>query len=84
MNLRLVIVDWIDAYGPTVPWTGFSKLGQIKPHKVQTVGWVVSEDEDYIVLVPSWGDDPEGETEGYGETAIPKGCIKQMRDLTAQ
>jgi hypothetical protein len=77
-EMRLVLVDWLDAAGGTRGgWKPVAEMGRDLPVRCRSVGWVVQEDERRIVLVPHLARDGDGD----GEIAIPRDWLQRVVDL---
>jgi len=50
-HYQLVYLEWKDIYGVGADWAETSTI-KLHPHQCFSVGWVVKEDQDVIVLVP--------------------------------
>lgn len=86
----LEFVIWIDAVQPTGQWEHVSEIEpDIGPCVIHSVGWVVAEDEDVLLLAPNKGADESTEVTVLGTVTIPKCSIKwrygicdgEVRDL---
>lgn len=68
------VVEWLDhcsMFGRK--WESLSDALELEPALVQSIGWVVKETREFIILIPSLCE----ETEIYGELLILKACIKR-------
>jgi len=73
-----VLVRWVDIVAVEEPWQTAEEIEALRPAEMLTVGLVVKEATDYIVLVSTV------ETAGgtYGNAnVIPRGCIKELKEL---
>lgn len=79
-NPRLVYVEWLDAYTQKAGWKNVKKLRKQKPVLVKTVGFLVKDDPDFVIVagtfVPTDGDCD-------GDVTITRGMIKRVVDLAA-
>ena len=76
--MRLVLVDWIDAYS-TDEWTSLKKLGRepnLDKNVVSTVGWLIHDGEDFITVVPS-----RGKNNGACSMTIPRVCVQRILEV---
>lgn len=72
--MKLVHVTWQDA-ASTARWTTERKLALTE---CQTVGWMVAENGTRIVVAAE-----RNEAGGWANmTAIPRGCIVRVKELT--
>ncbi len=69
-------VKWIDAFGPTIPWTPVEEL-DTAPAYCESHGYLVSKTKDYMVFAPHLA--PGGHV--CGELKIPKPNIVRMVEL---
>lgn len=73
--MKLVAVTWSDANGGhRMGWRPMKDMVGV-PTKCVSVGFVVHDDMDCIVICPHSTDDGSGD----GEITIPKGCILETR-----
>ena len=80
---NLVIVRWIDIASHDGAWMDYSDAVTMKPIQVETVGWVIKENPEYIVVAASISPDKEESVTG-SINAIPRGCISFIKDLEAR
>ena len=74
---KIMIVEWEDITSNTEPWLYISDALDLEPAQMTTVGWLVEDREDSIILISSIGDNKE-----VGDiNCIPKSVIKDMREL---
>jgi len=71
-------VEWEDARGVHQEWTDLEVLASMDTCMCYSVGKLIREDKQQIVLVPHWGNDPQN---GCGEMIIPKSAIRKKRKL---
>ena len=77
--MRLVLVEWVDSCSFVGSlWIGKDNVEGLDPHSCKSVGWIVKEDDECIVLAASLSDH-----EYSGNMCIPKVCITKMIDLNA-
>lgn len=76
--MDLVLIYWLDSRQPSADWV---RLDSMEPEGVcycRSVGWLVSETETAVVLVPNIadvGNDPQG----CGLITIPVKCIQSRK-----
>ncbi len=79
---RLAFIEWLDAYC----LTGWREVKDIdsEPLTCRTVGWIVKENEDCLVVAPhlSSEDHAEAPLQGNGVLTIPARSI--LRTVTLQ
>ena len=79
--MKIVKVTWIDSCNSNMNWLLMEDIknwSDIEPIKISTYGILVQEDDDYIVIAQNYGKDPE---QCSNLTSIPKGCIKELKEL---
>lgn len=74
-NFPLVIVNWIDAATDN-GWTDTDEAHDFTPPACVTVGFLVADKPDHIVLAQSHGGDEMG-----NRWTIPRGMVTAMRVL---
>lgn len=75
--MRLVLVEWVDAYGGgRYGWRPLDSMAD-KPAPCTSVGYLLRHTKEEIVIVPHL----QEETWGDGEIAIPTGWVKRIVDL---
>lgn len=75
---KLVEVEWIDSCSYH-RWTDPDHLGEIAvPSDCRSIGYLLVNDKDRIVVVQSLDDDGGSASEAM---AIPKVCVKKIRTL---
>ncbi len=73
---KLVLVEWIDASRLSDSWMDLSAIPDAYLHKCVSVGFVVSENEDSKIIVPTIGDvDHPANSHTYGGMLIPRRAI---------
>tara|TARA_E500000178_G_C16995319_1_gene742866 strand:+ start:1170 stop:1466 length:297 start_codon:yes stop_codon:yes gene_type:complete len=84
LPLKLALVTWTDASGgSSLGWRDISEvLSEAHPAKAVSVGYVLAETEDSIVICPHLMLDESGCPErGDGELVIPKGWVERVEYL---
>lgn len=81
-EMKLVLVTWIDALGCSSSWRDKEHLADSKPLLCRSVGWILRDDDKYIVLVPHIADETQyNEWQGCGDMTIPRGMIQKVQLL---
>lgn len=78
---ELAYVEWIDSHSYRGTWESIQDIVQHgRPSLVRSVGWIVSETNDWIVLVAhiSNEDQPEADPFGFSDLSIPKLSISRL------
>lgn len=80
---ELVLVEWVDSFGCSPNWQRIEGIENLKPLRCQSVGWLVHQDDHYIVVVPhlSASDQPHVDQQGCGDMAIPQRSILTIKSL---
>ena len=73
---RLVKVVWKDIQGLEATWSSLEEIEEMAPVSIETLGWIIKEDESHLTMVSSLAAD---ETFAGSVTSIPKGCIEDIR-----
>lgn len=74
-----VLVKWVDIASYDGAWMDLEEAKAFKPLVVETCGWVVVDNNEYITVVSSLSG--EGEVTG-SVNSIPKGCVVEIRELS--
>ena len=73
----LILVEWLDHCSWSGgPWSTLKDLKDLKPQVITSVGYLVVEEETYITIASTVGDDMYS-----GDTCILKSCITKRRKL---
>lgn len=82
MDETLVLVTWIDSLGCSSSWREKEYLTNSKPLLCRSVGWILRDDDNYIVLVPHTADETShSDWQGCGDMTIPRGMIQKVQIL---
>ncbi len=80
-NLTPVLVEWEDSYCST----GWRFLAEMEPEvmRCRSLGWVVSQDDDCLVLAPHVSAEDHGDAplQGNGIMVIPKRAITSVEPV---
>lgn len=74
---KLIYVEWEDSCGGHGRWVEIADMVPDQPIQ-KSIGWVLQEDERWIVIVPhvsSTPDHPRVSFTGQGQMTIPKSAI---------
>jgi hypothetical protein len=80
---KLVLIEWLDSHSGR-GWQTIDQLeSTAKPLYCRSVGWIVSENEDCMVIVPHIGGEKQGEImfQGCGDLTIPTKAILKITIL---
>ena len=75
---RVVRVEWQDITGHDRPWWEPSDAGDLKPADITTIGLLVTENPEYLVVAGSWEND--GGLLG-NVNCIPRGVVRSLETL---
>ena len=75
---RLVVVTWLDIVGHERPWYEPEEAQGLRPAEITSLGILIDEKEDYIIVAGSWEDD--GCLLG-NVSCIPRGVVRELRSL---
>jgi hypothetical protein len=81
--MKLVCVEWIDATSTHESgWKSLSEIvAHLTPSKSNFTGWVLHEEEDYIIFAAH--KIGEGADEAFdGDLCLPRGCITSMVEVS--
>lgn len=78
-NLKIVYVKWIDSTHFSLGWNR-DDLEKLNAQEIETVGYLVNENDRYINISHSRGGEGTGYVT-YDAYLIPKGCIVERTDL---
>ena len=76
------VIEWIDPvsnYGRG-PWRQLAEVKNTKPAMVRSLGYIIVETDDLIVLASHIATHEDDEEVG-GDVSIPKASIKKQREL---
>lgn len=79
---ELLLIEWLDSEQSDQTWHTLSSAKEVKISITKTVGFLVEETTEHIVVSQSWDDMTEGYEPGVaGLFTIPRGCIKSIGKL---
>lgn len=76
--MKMVLVEWLDAYTQDSGWKSRKKLKKQEPVLVRTVGWMVADEPGHITVAGShvpFDDDCDG------DVVIVRGMVKSVVEL---
>ena len=79
----LVLIEWVDSFGCSPSWQRIDGLEAVKPMRCQSVGWLLYQDEQCLVVVPHLSTDQHEsiEPQGCGDMTIPRRAILSITSL---
>jgi hypothetical protein len=82
---ELLLVEWVDASRIDPNWIDIADIEEPYAHRCISVGYLVRENEEGIILAPNFGSVDIGESRHcYGGVMIPRHAIKTRKRLTAK
>lgn len=80
---RLVLVDWEDSGQPVPSWRYVTDMPRPTPIKCSSVGWLVQETKEAILLAPNVGEIGTDAEQACGVMVIPVSAVLRMKNLRA-
>jgi hypothetical protein len=77
---KLVYVEWEDAYTQEAGWKSIKKLRKQKPVLVKSVGYLVKDDPNFIIVAGTYVPE-DGDCDG--DTTIPRGMIRKVINIAS-
>jgi hypothetical protein len=88
MKIKAVYVEWLDSHSfGSGTWARVNTLKKMcKPDPCYSVGWLLEDKEDHIMLSSHLGSHNPGGTidSGAGDMCIPKKAISKMRTINVR
>jgi len=78
--MRLVIIEWEDSRQPCGAWIWQDEV-EVESVKCQSVGWLITDNEDIKVLAPNRGDVSCERSQVSGVFTIPTRCVIKIHDV---
>ena len=81
VSAPLVYIKWLDSLGAGSGWQPIGDLGIDRPLEARSVGWMVRDTPEAIVIVPHLIGDCGAEgvpVQGCGDMTIPKVAIQEF------
>lgn len=79
--MKIVKVTWIDSTASNLSWLMMDDVKNwtdVEPMLIYTYGALIQQDDNYVVIAQNYGKDPE---QCCSLMSIPKGCIKELKEL---
>lgn len=79
--MKIVKVTWIDSCASNLNWLMMDDVKNwtdVEPMLIYTYGALIQQDDNYVVIAQNYGKDPE---QCCSLMSIPKGCIKELKEL---
>lgn len=80
---RIAVIEWVDAFGCPAGWE-FEDETQARATTVRSVGFVLSEDDQVVMLAPHISSPGEGERRQLaGHIAVPRRQIVKIEFISS-
>lgn len=79
---KLVLIEWLDSAQPSPGWLYTNDLPSIEPVYCRSIGWLVAESENVVMLAPNMGEVGTDAEQGCGFIRIARPSIKAIHDVT--
>ena len=77
-----ILVEWIDSAQPISAWMFLEKKPRLEIIQCVSVGWVVGETDEVLMLAPNLGDiESGGSGQASGFIRIPKSAVTRRVEL---
>lgn len=73
--MKLVIVTWVDSAQPVPGWCYLTDLPPNTAVQCKSVGWIVADSGESVMLAPNIGDEREDSAQASGCFRIPRASI---------
>lgn len=82
-SYNIELIEWVDSFGCSPSWREVPEAIIVKPLVCQSVGYVMHEDDNVIVVVPHYAPETSSSDESAcGDMTIPKVSIKRRAILS--
>tara|TARA_R110000737_G_scaffold321683_1_gene333733 strand:+ start:39 stop:356 length:318 start_codon:yes stop_codon:yes gene_type:complete len=78
---KMVLVEWEDSASPLSRWCHLDDLPTLEVIKCVSVGFIVAESDQVLMLAPNIGDSGTDNAQASGCIRIPKSGITMQRGL---
>jgi len=76
--MKMVLVEWLDAYTHDSGWKSLKSLRKQEPVLVRTLGFLVKDAPDYITVAASH---VPHDDHGDGDVIIPRGMVRSIVEV---
>jgi len=80
----LILVEWVDSLQPVTGWHMTDDLPVLEAAKCKTVGWLVADNNDAIMIAQNIADPESTQMQAGGLMRIPKCCIISSSVLSSR
>jgi hypothetical protein len=74
----LVLVEWKDSVQPVPNWMLLDEAPDLDAISCVSVGWIISQNDNVVMLVPNLGDHKDDNAQGCGFIRIPRSAITRI------
>jgi len=80
---KLTLIEWVDAYSIYKEWGFINHMAEPFLNKCLSVGWIIRETDECVILMPNISDTQSKKTLGaaFGGIVIPKLSITKRKEL---
>ncbi|MDD5353321.1 MAG: hypothetical protein PHS93_09195 [Candidatus Omnitrophica bacterium] len=80
---KLTLIEWEDSYSTDDKWKSVSAMPKPKRMICVSVGWIIKETKNNILIIPHLSDinNKNSSGTGFGEMVIPKSAIRKRKEL---
>ncbi|MDD5006461.1 MAG: hypothetical protein PHS33_08210 [Candidatus Omnitrophica bacterium] len=80
---KLTLIEWEDSYSTDDKWKSVSAMPKPKRMICVSVGWIIKETKNNILIIPHLSDIKNKKSSGtaFGEMVIPKSSIRKRKEL---
>jgi len=77
MSKRTIVrAYWIDSCGFNEGWVDNQELESLRPKEIETFGYLIQHNDDYVVIAPTIGDE-----QNFGSLCIPQCSVLKINIL---
>jgi len=80
-EIKLVLVEWLDILSCDEAWMDLEEVEELEPLPVFTIGKMISDGKDVVIVASSWGKEADESFLG-NINCIPRGVIKSIREIS--
>ncbi|HWY36198.1 MAG TPA: hypothetical protein VNX68_16250 [Nitrosopumilaceae archaeon] len=80
--MKLTYLEWIDSASIGNSWTSLEEVLKEKPRLVKQVGWILTENKEYLIIVATLDLTKEGQKYVSDGLVVVKSLIKKRIDLS--
>lgn len=80
----LILVEWVDSLQPVTGWHMADDLPALEAAKCKTVGWLVAENDDAMMIAQNIANPDSSQEQAGGLMRIPKCCVTSASVLSSR